>query len=101
VGAQAQTKVPIIGDQVFALARRVQRNYQLRQTDTIEQIALNYCRRGCPGRLSAVAGQADQCIGRGQQVEIAALQSGACGQIGDIVEWPLSPRRCDTLGNLP
>ena len=91
VGAQAQAEVLVVGDQVFAGARRRQRNGRLGRRQPGEEVALHGCGRlfhaGRPGRLPAVAGQAAQGVGRGEQVEIAAGQAGAGGEIGDVQKW--------------
>jgi hypothetical protein len=53
---------------------------------------------GGPGRLAAMAGEALQGAGTGQQIEFALAEFGAVRQIRQIGEWRLCPRGNDAPG---
>ena len=53
---------------------------------------------GIPGLLAPMAGQAGQCVGSGQLVQLAPVQRGAAGQVVHINEGMCHTRLGDALG---
>ena len=56
-------------------------------------------RRGFPHLLSSMPGQALQCIGAGQQLEVARVETGAPGKVLHALEGSRRPSRHDALGH--